>query len=229
MGISARFAAIIAAVFILCATQPSLAQPLEAFDMESKGSQLPSLDEYNGVPPGLLLSPEEAEKLAQETGEEVGLKGPRKLNYDKIMDLYKNGDYEEVFRNIVPLAEGGHHGAEELLGVMYRQGQGTKADPLKAFDYLTKAAENNRPLAQHHLGVMYYLGEGVSAPDAVTALMWLHIAICHYKDGPEKDRAEQDRDNIYPQLTRREKDRALEMARTWLTKRGEAHLLELTR
>lgn len=223
-----RFAAVIAGLLLLGST-PALAQSLEAFDLEQKGSQLPSLDEYNNVPVGLLLSPEEAEKVAKETGQETGITGPRKLNYDKIMELYNAGQFEEVFKNIVPLAEGGHHGAEELLGVMYRQGQGTKTDPLKAFDYLTKASEENRALAQHHLAIMHYLGEGVPSPDAVTALMWLHIAIVHYKDGPEKDRAKLDRDNIYPQLTRREKDRAMEMARSWLTKKGEGHLLDLAR
>ena len=32
---------------------------------------------------------------------------------------------------------------------------------------------------------------------------------------------------MYTHLTRREKDRALQMAREWLTKKGEAHLLDL--
>lgn len=224
-----RIAYLLAALIML-APASAMAQALEAFDAEGKGNQLPSTDEYKNVPIGLLLPPEEAEKVAAATGKNAGLEGlQRKMNYDKIQALYDEGKYDEVFTNVKVLAEGGHHGAEELLGIMYRQGQGTKADPLKAFDYLTKAAEENRPLAQHHLGVMYYLGEGVPAPDSVTALMWLHIAIVHYKDGPEKDRAKQDRDNIYPMLTRREKDRAMEMARSWLTKKGEAHLLDLDR
>ena len=60
------------------------------------------------------------------------------------------------------------------------------------------------------------------------ALSWLHIAIVHYADGPEKDRARQDRDRLYTQLTRREKDRAMDIARVWLTKKGEGHLLDLS-
>lgn len=205
------------------------AQALEAFNMEDKNGGLPSLDEYKDVPKGLLLSPEQAEEAAKESGEdpaEVGIRQRKKLNYDKIMELYKQGKFEDVVKDLKPLAEGGHHGAEELMGIMYKEGQGVKKDTLKGFDLLTRAAEENRPLAQHHLAIMYYIGDGVTK-DPVMALSWLHIAIVHYADGPEKDRARQDRDRLYTQLTRREKDRAMDIARVWLTKKGEAHLLDL--
>jgi hypothetical protein len=223
-----RLFVILACVFMLTAA-PSFAQAPEAFDMEGRGEQLPSTDEYNNLPPGLLLSQEQAQEVAKETGgETVGLgEVTRKVNYDKIMEMYKEGKFDEVAKNLKPLSEGGHHGAEEMMGIMYRLGQGVKVDQLKAFDLLSKAAEANRPLAQHHLGTMYYTGEGVPAADAVTALMWLHIAIVHYPEGPEKESAIKSRDNIYTQLTRREKDRALEMARSWLTKKGEGHLMDL--
>lgn len=223
-----RLFVILACVFMLTATQ-SFAQAPEAFDMEGRGEQLPSTDEYDNLPPGLLLSQEQAQEVAKESGQDPATipEATRKVNYDKIMEMYKEGKFEEVAKNLKPLSEGGHHGAEELMGVMYRLGQGVKVDQLKAFDLLSKAAEANRPLAQHHMGTMYYTGEGVPAADPVTALMWLHIAIVHYADGPEKESAIKSRDNIYTQLTRREKDRAIEMARAWLTKKGEGHLLDL--
>ncbi|MDI1228421.1 MAG: hypothetical protein PSY14_12120 [bacterium] len=223
-----RSLAILACIFTLAAA-PAFAQAPEAFDMEGRGEQLPSTDEYNNLPPGLLLSPEQAQEVAKETGQDPSTipEAVRKVNYDKIMEMYKEGKFEEVAKNLKPLSEGGHHGAEELMGIMYRLGQGVKVDQLKAFDLISKAADANRPLAQHHMGTMYYTGEGVPAADAVTALMWLHIAIVHYQDGPEKESAIKSRDNIYTQLTRREKDRALEMARSWLTKKGEGHLLDL--
>ncbi|HYD19464.1 MAG TPA: hypothetical protein VEF76_13395 [Patescibacteria group bacterium] len=223
-----RLAKIFAALLLFSATTAS-AQAPEIFDMEGKGDQLPSTDEYNNLPKGLLLSQEQAQEVAKETGQDPStiVATERKVNYDKIMEMYKEGKFDDVAKNLKPLSEGGHHGAEELMGIMYRLGQGVKADQLKAFDLLNKAAEANRPLAQHHLGTMYYTGEGVPAADPVTALMWLHIAIVHYADGPEKKSAMESRDNIYTQLTRREKDRAMEMARSWLTKKGEAHLLDL--
>lgn len=223
-----RLFAILACVFMLTAA-PAFAQAPEAFDMEGRGEQLPSTDEYDNLPPGLLLSQEQAQEVAKESGQDPATipEATRKVNYDKIMEMYKEGKFEEVAKNLKPLSEGGHHGAEELMGIMYRLGQGVKVDQLKAFDLLSKAAEANRPLAQHHMGTMYYTGEGVPAADPVTALMWLHIAIVHYADGPEKESAIKSRDNIYTQLTRREKDRAIEMARAWLTKKGEGHLLDL--
>lgn len=227
-GVTMRLLPVLACLFTLTATQ-TFAQAPEAFDMEGRGEQLPSTDEYNNLPPGLLLSQEQAQEVAKESGQDPSTipEATRKVNYDKIMEMYKEGKFEEVARNLKPLSEGGHHGAEELMGIMYRLGQGVKVDQLKAFDLLSKAADANRPLAQHHMGTMYYTGEGVPAADAVTALMWLHIAIVHYPDGPEKESAIKSRDNIYTQLTRREKDRALEMARSWLTKKGEGHLLDL--
>ena len=99
-------------------------------------------------------------------------------------------------------------------------------DPKKAFEWLSKAAEANRPLAQHHLAVMIFTGEG-TLQNPVKALMWLRLAILHYPDGPDKDRAKQDRDSIAAQLTRRDKERAVEMTRDWLAKKGERHLMNV--
>ncbi len=74
---------------------------------------------------------------------------------------------------------------------------------------------------------MYFTAQAAPEPDLVTALMWLHIAILHYPDGPEKTRAQQDRDAIYVKMSRIEKSRAMQMARDWLDKKGEGHLLDM--
>jgi TPR repeat protein len=111
---------------------------------------------------------------------------------------------------------------------MYRSGQGVPKSSEQALLWLNKAAEASRPLAQHHLASIYYGGEGVLA-DPVKALMWLHIAILHYPDGPEKKRAIEDRDNVYAQLTRRDKERALDLAHEWLEKKDEGQLLDTQR
>ena len=202
---------------------------------------LPPTDEYNDVPVGIMLSAEQraslgkdgtvttaagTEQTAAPTEAVVATDYTRKLNYDAILGLYNKGQYAEVAKTLKGLADAGHQGAQELMGIMYRSGQGVEKDPVKAFNLLSKAAETGRPLAEHHLGVMYYSGEGVDK-DPVEALKWLHLAILHYPDGAQKDRAKQDRDNIYTQLTRRDKDRAMQLTRDWLQKRGEAHLLDL--
>jgi TPR repeat protein len=174
-----------------------------------------------------MMIPTEAAANATEAGASAITAGAGgKLTYENLMKLYQQGKYDQVAKDLEPLAKGGHRGAQELIGIMYRSGQGVPKDPKKAYDYLAEAANANRPLAQYHIGTMYFTGEGVQT-DTIMALMWLQIAIVHFSEGPEKDRAMKDRDAMYTHLTRREKDRALQMAREWLTKRGEAHLLDL--
>ncbi|MDE1151478.1 MAG: tetratricopeptide repeat protein [Micavibrio sp.] len=225
------------ALGLAAAPAPAFAQSSNVFDVDQT-EQLPPTDEYNDIPIGIMLSSAEQDAAAKQAeataAAAVDPNGTavvtqdytRKLNYDTILKLYNDGKYDQIVNTLQTLSNAGHQGAQELMGIMYRQGQGVPKDSEKAFDLLSKAAEANRPLAQHHLGVMYYQGEGVAA-DPVEALKWLHIAIVHYPDGPEKDRAKQDRDNIYAQLTRRDKDRAMQMTRDWLNKRGEGHLLDM--
>ena len=259
---------------LLCGATPAFAAKPSIFDVDNTGEQMPSTDEYNEIPVGVMLPNEQQAIAAAEAAKTVSEQGTgqqqtfvlqngnapnaaaattsgtngaptvptisppgapdtaagadytRKLNYDSLIELYREGKYEQIVPTLQGLAASGHQGAQEILGIMYRQGQGVSKDPAKALDLLNKAALANRPLAQHHLGIMYFLGEGVPK-DAVTALMWLDIAILHYPDGPEKQRAKEDRDNIYPQLTRRDKDRATLMVRDWLNQRGEGHLMDL--
>ncbi len=191
----------------------------------------PTMDEYNDVKPGLLMPGATAQQAPQAQDDSglpttVSQESQQVMTISDIVAVYKQGKYEQAATLLEPLAKNGQHQAEELLGIMYRLGQGVAKDPAKAMDLLSRAAEANRPLAQHHIGSMYYGGEGVSS-DPVKALMWLYIAIVHYPDGAEKDRARADRDAIYAQLSRRDKERAREMARGWLEKKDEAHLLDM--
>ncbi|MBI1215749.1 MAG: hypothetical protein GC185_08020 [Alphaproteobacteria bacterium] len=196
-------------------------------ETQSQDARIPPVSEYDDVPEGVLLdNVAKKEKPKENKSDQVYEITTHRLNYDAILDLYNKGDYKRVAENLLPLAVSGHHGAEELIGIMYHQGQGVPQDFAKAKMFLSRAADADRPLAEHHLATMYFLGQGMEK-DAVTALMWLHIAIVHYPEGEAKKRAEQDRDNIYTQLSRREKDRAMDMARKWLSDKGEAHLLDL--
>jgi hypothetical protein len=150
------------------------------------------------------------------------------LTMEQVMREYRQGRYDALLKSLEPMAYvAKQHDAEQLLGIMYMNGQGVPVDPAKAFDLLQRAAEANRPLAQHYLAVMYFTGQGLEEPDLIKALMWLHIAILHYPEGPEKERAIQDRDGIYVRMSRMEKSRALQLARDWLDKQGEAHLLDM--
>ena len=75
---------------------------------------------------------------------------------------------------------------------------------------------------------MAFAGEGEQA-DPVKALMWLYIAILHYPDGPEKQQAMRDRDNVAAQLSRRDRSRAAALARDWLEKHDEGNLSDLVK
>ena len=184
-----------------------------------------STDEYKDVKDNLMVPKEEPADGESHPGSSISV--GHKLTYETIEKNYRQGSYEGLVQALEPLANGGHHGAEELLGVMYRLGQGADKNLTKAFGYLSKAAEQGRALAEHHIGLMYFNGESIDA-DPVMGLAWLHIAIVHYADGPDKERAKQDRDKMYGSTTRREKDRALQYARDWLNKHGEGHLLDLS-
>lgn len=192
---------------------------------EEQEKNLPDTEEYKNVKPGMLLEEEKKEENPFETTEEDG-PNDRVYTMDEIRQKAREGKYKEFLPSLTKLADNGHHEAEEFLGIMYRSGQGVDKDMQKAFFYLSRSADANLPLSQHFIGVMYYMGEGVDK-DLVKSLMWLKIALVHYKEGPERDRARKDADNIFMRLTRREKDRADELARDWLQAKGEAHLLDL--
>ncbi len=185
----------------------------------------PPTDEYNSVPPGILMSgaiaiPDSPADSAQSDDDDV-------MTMDDLISAYNKGQYDLVAKHVVPVANGNYPQAQELLGIMYHKGQGVTEDSQTAIEWLNKAAEAGRPLAQHYLATMTYSGEG-TPKDPVKALMWLDIAIVHYQDGAQKTRAIADRDNISQQLSRRDRARAFELARDWLKKRDEGALLEQT-
>lgn len=244
------------ALLLLCALAAQAAADTGAAEL-SLGEEAPveekappDISEYNNVPTGLLAPPDSETKTTetaaprptlpaalghipgvyvipgvtqkQDEEEEQGA-----LSFDQILSLYRQGKYARILGNLKPMAEAGNHDAQQLLGIMYMNGQGMAQDYRLALEFLKKAADGNKALAQHYLGVMYFKGLGMEQPDSIKGLMWLHIAILHYPPGPEKERAMKDRDGAYLNMTRLEKNRALQLARDWLDDHGEAHLLDM--
>jgi TPR repeat protein len=56
------------------------------------------------------------------------------------MASYNRGDYVPAIRLFRPLAEQGNAKAQSLLGVMYRRGEGSRAVPVHAFIWFSRAA-----------------------------------------------------------------------------------------
>jgi hypothetical protein len=213
-----RMVFVIAALAAVCVlpASPGFAQ---------ENDKPPSLEEYNDVPASLAMPSAPGATEAGETSSSLS-RGDRKLSYDDLLRMYKRAEYTAVAKELEPLAKGGREEAKELLGIMYRMGQGVRRDLDRAFTLLMEAAAAGRPLAEYHIATMYYAGDGTEK-DYITALKWLEISIVHYADGQEKNQALESRDILYKQLTRRERERARQMAREWLTKKGEAHLLDM--
>ena len=74
--------------------------------------------------------------------------------------------------------------AQELLGVMYLNGEGVDKDAQKAFDLLSKAANKGYTDSQYALALMY--ARGVDVPfDKEKALYWLNKSIATNKSHEE--------------------------------------------
>lgn len=207
------------------AAAPAFAQE-SVFELGNRSDTMPDVSEFQSVRKGLLLEEkkESDEVLEKDPTDDDGK--PVALTYEAVLKLYKDGQYERALPHLELLASGGHMGAKEILGIMYNLGQGVQKDPTKAYEMLLPVADQGRALAQHHIGVMTFTGAG-TPQDSIKALMWLQLALINYPDGPEKDAARRDRDSVYGRLNRRDRENAMLMTREWLTKRGEAHLLDM--
>jgi hypothetical protein len=187
----------------------------------SNVSDAPPIDEYNNVPPGILMSEGPITPTDPITHQDT----PDVMTIDDITAAYDRAQYDIVIKHITPIADNNYPQAEELLGIMYLKGQGVPQDSETAVTWLRKAANADRPIAQHYMATLTYTGNGTQQ-DPVEGLMWLYIAIAHYSDGPEKTRAIADRNALASHLSRRERLRAFELARDWLKKKDEDALFD---
>ena len=66
-------------------------------------------------------------------------------------DAYHRKDYKTAYKLLAPLAERGHAGAQNNLGVMYSKGQGVPQDDKEATKWWRLAAEQEFAPAQYNL------------------------------------------------------------------------------
>jgi TPR repeat protein len=88
---------------------------------------------------------------------------------------YSRQDYATTLRLLKPLADQGDADAQNLLGLMYGNGQGVPKDDAQAVKWYRLAADQGGALAQVSLGLMYAEGQGVPKDDA-QAVKWYRLA-----------------------------------------------------
>jgi len=76
--------------------------------------------------------------------------------------LYKNGDYRNAYRGLLPLAKAGDPIAQSTLGRMYMRGEGVEKNYQTAVEWFLQAAESDEDEAQNRLGILYEAGNGVA-------------------------------------------------------------------
>jgi TPR repeat protein len=76
-------------------------------------------------------------------------------------DAYLREDFERAFEEWQPLAKSGNAEAQNMLGYMYRYGQGVPQDFEQARQWYRLAADQGDARAQNNLGAMYRQGLGV--------------------------------------------------------------------
>jgi TPR repeat protein len=92
--------------------------------------------------------------------------------FEEGVAAYESGDYALALREWEPLAAAGDARAQFNLGVLYAQGQGVAADPVRALDWYRKAAEQGYAAAQNSLAARYEHGIGVPRDDALAAVWY---------------------------------------------------------
>jgi hypothetical protein len=122
-------------------------------------------------------------------------------------------DYAAALRELGPLAEQGHTGAQYFLGDLYFYGHGVPQDYAEAAHWFRKAAEQGDAGAQSQIGFLYVVGRGVSQ-DYMQAHMWLNLAATQGHENARKNR-----DIVTDMMTPAQKFEAQRLAREWKPKK----------
>lgn len=96
--------------------------------------------------------------------------------YSRGMAYYRSGGYPKALDLFRPAAEQGYPGAQNVIGVMYANGEGVTQSYTEALKWYRKAAEQGIAGAQCNLGNLYCKGEGVVQDYAEAAQWWRKAA-----------------------------------------------------
>ena len=169
-------------------------------------------------------------------------------------EAYLQEDFAAALSEWRPLAEGGNAEAQNMLGYMYRYGQGVTQDFEQARLWYRRAADLGNARAQNNLGALYRQGLGV-LQDYQEAFRWFlraaeqgnggaqnHVGLMYYQgDGVKQDLVRaymwaylaaqqgvdpsiQALDLLSQEMTPAQIDEATDLARKWKPKGEEVAL-----
>jgi TPR repeat protein len=92
-------------------------------------------------------------------------------NFDRGLDAYLAGEYQQAYNIWKPLADGGDKVAMFNVGVLHAEGRGVAQDVQQATQWYRRAAEAGYAPAQFNLGSAYLEGKGVTE-DKRQAFQW---------------------------------------------------------
>lgn len=210
---------LIAAVLSLFLVSPALAQ-----GKNKSAAFADDFEEYRSLGIGLLLKEGQEHMLSgmednsQVLRTEKGAANIVELSaqLDAAYAVYAEEKYEEAFEKFITTARGGSAEAQEMVGMMFAQGQGTKQDDVQALRWLERAAQNFQPLSMHHVGVRYFAGQGIKR-DVLNAAKWLSLSVEFYGEDKSEaaERARQDLNNMMARLSLREQRQVQNAVREW--------------
>jgi hypothetical protein len=138
------------------------------------------------------------------------------LAYLEAYKAYHLKDYPRAVRLFEPLAVKGDAMAANLLGMLYMDGAGVRADPSKAIRLWRPHAERGHAPSQYLLGLSYVGGKGVPQ-DFVLAHMWFNLAGSGEDEILQKGGKER-REQIALSMTTAQVAEAQRLAREWRPK-----------
>ena len=140
-------------------------------------------------------APQERERLLELAAQH----GSSKAQFDVGAHYRFNGDFSSCARWWKLSADHGYALAQEQLGDLYRAGIGVPQDFKAAAKLIEQAAQQGFFPAQMEIGEMYEKGQGV-LQDFIRAYFWFNVARATAPSEPDRQSANQARDQIAQQM-----------------------------
>ncbi len=138
-------------------------------------------------------------------------------NLEKALVAYQEDDFDTALSLLTPLAESGDPKAQDILGVMYSNGDGVPRDYEQAVKLYRLSAEQGNADAQRSLGASYENGRGGVPRDYVLAYMWYNLSASKGNQYGVRMRAD-----IEKMLTPEQIERGQDLAKKWMKENKNA-------